>query len=162
MITTNVLFYKKYKQLINIEDYVEWACNMLLKDIDTESIRVVASFNKTDSIFEVEEYFYKALKELGIKEPAPESCARSYIRHVSEMILEGKYDIFGLAYVIYRVVSSLGYPEDLMEWFDISEMIEDITSSTFSTNLFTKEDVKKRIIEQAAIQINVDINSESI
>ncbi|WML34330.1 hypothetical protein [Clostridium sp. OS1-26] len=153
MIVTDILFYKIYKQSVCVDDYINWAYSMLGNNIESEEICIISSFTKSDNIFEVEEYFHKALKNLEVEEPSFDSCSRSYIKHLSEKILNNNEEIFDLAYDIYHIVASLDYPEELMEWYEISEMIDSINYNTFYNEYFTRSDVEEKIIQQAKLQI---------
>lgn len=62
-------------------------------------------------------------------------------------------EIFDLAYDIYHIVASLDYTEELMEWYEISEMIDSINYNTFYNEYFTRSDVEEKIIQQAKLQI---------
>jgi hypothetical protein len=155
MILTDILFYKIYTQQVSVEDYINWACDSLINDIVTENICIISSFAKSDSLFEVESYFHKALDELGIEQPSFESCSKSYIKYLAQGILDGKEDIFELAYKIYKIVAELDFPEELNEWYELSEMIDAVTYNTFYNEYFTKDDVEQRIIEQAQIEVEV-------
>lgn len=152
MINTNVLFYKIYKGIVISEDYIDWAICMLMNDISTPSLDILASFTKPFNIFEVQDYSRRALKELGYDEPDIQESARDYIKYLSHKIINREEDSFALAYEIFGIVSSLSYPNDLMAWYDISEMIDEFNYD--NTTELKKEDVNKRIIKQAKIQIS--------
>lgn len=64
-----------------------------------------------------------------------------------------KEEIFDLAYEIYRIVAELDYPKELMEWLEISEMIDAVNYYTFYIEYFTREDVEEKIIQQAKLQL---------
>ncbi|MEK5038653.1 hypothetical protein [Sporosarcina sp. FSL K6-3457] len=124
---TNALFYKMQREIVSTEDYVNWAHNLLENDVSSPSVNILSSFSFSESIFEVEVYVKRALYELAIQKPNFEICARAYISHLANKII--KEDIpsvtFDLAYMIFRIVSSdLHYPDDLTEWYEISEMID--------------------------------------
>lgn len=125
---TNALFYKIQKGTVITKDYVNWSINLLENDVSSPSVNIISSFLTGESIFEVEEYFNRALNELEIQKPTFEICARAYIGHLANKIIkENNHSFtFDFAYKIYRIVASdLDYPDDLMEWYEISEMIDE-------------------------------------
>ena len=124
---TNALFYKRKKGTISTEDYVNWSHYLLENDVSSPSVNIISSFSYSESIFEVEVYFNRALNELAIQKPTLELCARAYISHLANKIIEANSHsmICDLAYMIYKIVASdLHYPDDLMEWYVVSEMID--------------------------------------
>ncbi|MEK3981464.1 hypothetical protein MKY37_20845 [Psychrobacillus sp. FSL K6-2836] len=125
---TNALFYKIQEGTVSIEDYVNWSHNLLENDVSSTSVSIISSFSFGDSIFEVEVYFNRALNELEIHKPTFEVCSRAYIGHLANKIIQANNHlmIFDLAYMIFRIVSDLHYPDDLMEWYEISEMIDEL------------------------------------
>ncbi len=125
---SNALFYKIQKESVTTEDYIKWSHFLLANQISTPSLNIISSLSFDDNIFEVEDFFKRALKEIGIQAPTFETSARAYIAYLAINILEdvNSPKIFDLAYKIYRIVVELQYPEDLMEWYNISEMIDQL------------------------------------
>ncbi|MGG3798379.1 hypothetical protein [Metabacillus fastidiosus] len=117
-----LLFYKKYKGEVEPVDYINWALKMLENNHFSFSINILSSLREPLNIFEIEDYFRRALKELDLQEPLYEECAEYYIWYLSKQILKDKENALDIAYGIYKVVD---YPENLAEWFNISEMIDD-------------------------------------
>jgi hypothetical protein len=77
----------------------------------------------------VEDYFKRAVRELEIQQPSFEFSARGYIGLLANQIIkeENRSKMFDLAYRIFRIVGTeLYYPNDLIEWYEISEMIDRI------------------------------------
>jgi hypothetical protein len=91
--------------------------------------------------------------ELQIQEPDFETCARGYIRLMSQHILktESHPELFDLANKIFHIVSiELHYPDDLFEWYEISEMIDQYQYGDGSVE-FGIEEIFLRIKKQAKI-----------
>ncbi|MGB3259913.1 hypothetical protein [Paenisporosarcina sp.] len=150
---TNALFYKIEKRTVSTEDYVNWSYNLLENDVSTPSVNIISSFSFGENIFEVEVYFKRALNELAIQKPTFEICARSYIGHLANKIIKAnnKSVTFDLAYMIFRIVASdLHYPDDLMEWYEISEMIDELRYGD-SPKEFNEDGVILRIKNEANI-----------
>ncbi|WP_144553749.1 hypothetical protein [Peribacillus simplex] len=86
-----------------------------------------------------------------IEKPTLEICARAYIGHLAnEIIKENNHSLtFDFAYMIYRIVASdLDYPNDLMEWYEISEMIDELRNGDIPLE-FNENDVISRIKNEA-------------
>ncbi|MFE4354375.1 hypothetical protein ACFVSS_27305 [Peribacillus butanolivorans] len=122
---TFILFYKIHQSNVKPIDYINWALKMLENDCSSFSLNILSSLREPLNIFEVEDYFRNALSELDIQEPSYKECAEFYIQHLSKKILENENNAIDIAYQIYVVVRDLDYPEDLEEWCNISDMIDD-------------------------------------
>ncbi|MFJ8258555.1 hypothetical protein ACIQ4Z_15010 [Peribacillus asahii] len=122
---TPILFYKIYQSDVKPIDYIRWALEMLKNDCTSFSLNILSSLSEPLNIFEVEDYFRRALREINLQEPSFEECAEYYIQYLSKKLLEDKNNAIDLAYKIYEVVGNLDYPEDLDGWYNISDMIDD-------------------------------------
>ncbi|WP_028391412.1 hypothetical protein [Bacillus cihuensis] len=122
---TFILFYKIHHSNVKPIDYINWALKMLESDRSSCSLNILSSLGEPLNIFEVEHYFRKALNELDIQEPSYKECAEFYIQHLSKKIIKDENNAIDIAYQIYVVARDLDYPEDLEEWCNISEMIDD-------------------------------------
>ncbi|WP_163580884.1 hypothetical protein [Gracilibacillus saliphilus] len=56
---------------------------------------------------------------------------------------------------IFHIVMGLQYPEDLMEWFEINEMI-DMLKYDNSPLEFNEKDVKLKIIKEAKLIVEAN------
>ncbi|WP_313893279.1 hypothetical protein [Psychrobacillus sp.] len=154
----NAIFYKIQKGTVSTEDYVNWSHNLLENDVSSPAINIISSYSFGESIFEVEVYFKRALNEMAIEEPASEICARAYIGHLANKILIANNHslAFDLAYMIFWVVSSdLDYPDDLMEWYEISEMIDELRFGDIPTE-FNADGIISRIKNEANIFLGLN------
>lgn len=122
---TKILYYKKFKGIEKPVDYVDWAFTMLENETSTTSLNILASLREPLNIFEVEDYFERALDELRLKEPSYEQCAKYYIRYLLRQIIDDKNNAMNFAYEIYEVVREHFTNEELEIWYEISEMIDD-------------------------------------
>lgn len=82
-------------------DYVNWAFSMLENEFSTTSLNILASMKEPLNIFEVKEYFKRALGELSMAEPSYEECAKYYISNLLRGILDDKNNAINFAYEIY-------------------------------------------------------------
>ncbi|MFZ0576269.1 MAG: hypothetical protein WAM41_02075 [Psychrobacillus psychrotolerans] len=156
---TNALFYKIQKGTVITKDYVNWSINLLENDVSSPSVNIISSFLTGESIFEVEEYFNRALNELEIQKPTFEICARAYIGHLANKIIkENNHSFtFDFAYKIYRIVASdLDYPDDLMEWYEISEMIDEQRNGDIPLE-FNESQVISTIKNEANIFLGLNV-----
>ncbi|WP_417897665.1 hypothetical protein ABN702_15400 [Bacillus haimaensis] len=148
---TPALFYKINKNSVTTSDYILWSHHSLEKGSSSPSLSILSSFSKGDNIFEVEAYFKRAMKELEIEEPCFAECARGYIGFLAEEIIKGNNcaPIFDLAREILLIVATeLDYPDDLMEWYEISELIDRLQYDREALDV-VEEDVLSLIREAA-------------
>ncbi|MGE7688104.1 hypothetical protein ACQKMI_02730 [Lysinibacillus sp. NPDC097214] len=150
---TLLLFYKIYQnQDIKTVDYINWAFTMLENNCSSCSLNILSSLREPLNIFEVEDYFKRALSEMELQEPSYEECARYYILHLSEKILQDKNNVFEIVYDINKVIRDIDYPEDLEEWFIISDMVDEFQYGGNNFKL-TKEELIATIIDEAKSQL---------
>lgn len=142
--------YKIHKGTITAGDYIAWSHQVLEQNIASPSVNIIASLALNTSLFEVEDYFQKALTELQLELPAIESSSRATIALLASEILkeENEAQLAELAQGIFRIVVDLHYPEDLIGWYDISEMQDQLTYDTAPLP-FTREDVHVKMKEEA-------------
>jgi hypothetical protein len=148
---TTALFYKINKNFVVSKDYILWSHHSLKKGISSPSLSILSSFSNEDNIFEVEAYFNRAVKELEIEEPCFADSARGYIGFLAEEIIKADdpSHIFDLAKEIFLIVATeLNYPDDLMKWYDISELIDRLQYDEEAMNV-VEGDVLSLIREEA-------------
>lgn len=137
-------------------DYINWANSMLENDNSTTSLNILVSLREPLNIFEIEEYFKRAMSELSMKEPSNEECAKYYIRHLLKEILNDKNKALNLAYEIYEVVREHFFNEELeiwYIWYEISEMIDDFRYGDNPRN-FTHEFLITIIVHETNKQLS--------
>ena len=115
------LLAENYMRLATHEKFVDWAASSLETGLDTKSIRILASLQKPLFPAEVEDYFYRSLKELDWKLPEPIECVIEYARFFAEEILSGQVSPVEGCRRIYKVVVFLEYPPELMSWLYLDE-----------------------------------------
>lgn len=147
---SQTLAYQIHKGTVSVKDYIAWSHSLLEKNVSSPSVNIIASFAPNANLFEVEDYFQKALKELQLELPAIESSSRAYIALLATEIMreENEVQLAEFAHEIFRIVVDLQYPEDLLAWYSISEMLDRLTYDTVSLD-FTKDNVKAKIKEEA-------------
>ncbi|MCM3399176.1 hypothetical protein [Oceanobacillus profundus] len=147
-----ILCFKKFKGKEKPVDYVNWAYSLWENETRTPSVNILASLREPLNIFEVEDYFNRALGELGIKEPSYEECAKCYIRYLLMQIIDDHNKAINLAYEIYEVVREHFTNEELEIWFEISEMIDDFRYGD-NINKFTEDFIITIIVQEAKKQL---------
>lgn len=153
---TKILYYKRFKGNVMPIDYINWANCMLENENSTTSLNILASLREPLNIFEIEEYFKRALGELSMTEPSNEECAKYYIRHLLRVILNDKNKALNLAYEIYEVVREHFFNEELeiwYIWYEISEMIDDFRYGDNPRN-FTHEFLITIIVHETNKQLS--------
>lgn len=127
-----------------------WSHTLLQNNVSSYSLNIIASLAPNHNLFEVEDYFKKALNELQMELPVIEPSSRAYIALLASEILreENETELFHLAQEIFGVVVDLQYPEDLIEWYNMSEMLDRLNYDTAPLD-FNKDDVKAKIKEEA-------------
>lgn len=148
------LFYKIYQNHKDIKsvDYINWALTMLEDNCSSFSLNILSSLSEPLNIFEVEDYFRRALSEMELQEPSYEECARYNILQLSEKLLQDKKNVFEIVYDINLVIRDIDYPEDLKEWFIISDMVDEFQYGGNDFNL-TKQEVITAIMDEAKNQL---------
>ena len=125
---TSLLFYKIQKGTISTGDYISWSHSLLGEGISSPSLTILSSCSSTDNIFEIESYFRRTLEELQIEQPTFEAGARARIESLAMKIMESEDDdhryIYHLTDRIFKVVIELNYPEDLISWIELSELMD--------------------------------------
>lgn len=155
-IDTKILYFKKFKGEEMPIDYINWANSMLENDNSTTSLNILVSLREPLNIFEIEEYFKRAMSELSMKEPSNEECAKHYIRHLLKEILNDKNNAINLAYEIYEVVREHFFNEELeiwYIWYGISEMIDDFRYGDNPSNI-THEFLISIIVHETKKQLS--------
>jgi len=132
---TPILFYKIHQGEVIPIDYINWALKMLENNNDSFSLNILSSLSEPFNIFEVEDYFKRALWELKMQEPTFEECAEYYIQQLAKRILKEENSAIDLAYKIYEIVRELDNCDGLEEWYNISEMIDDFQYGDNISNL---------------------------
>lgn len=154
---TNMLYYKIYEGDVKSCDYIKWAMNMLENDCSSDSLNVLSALGEPLNIFEVEDYFRRASREIELRKPSCEECTQYYMNHLLKTILEDKNNAVEVAYEVYEVIREQGYTGDLSKWFEISEMIDDFRYGDNVTNI-TRVSLISTIVEEANNQLRKSKN----
>lgn len=132
---TEVLYFKKLEGTVLAIDYIEWAFTMLHNRMSTPSLNILASLTEPLNIFEVEDYFNRALYELDITEPSYEDSAKHYVRYLLRQIVDDPGLAIENAYKVYTIARDHFLDEEQDRWYEISELIDDVLYGDNSKNI---------------------------
>lgn len=118
---TNKMLAERYLGTATHEDYVDWAVACLQADLDTKNIRILASLRNAASPSEVEDYFNRCLKDLGLTMPDRRECLFEYARGLAQQIVSGDLAPLDGCRQIYRIVRELGFPGEMIPWVYLDE-----------------------------------------
>lgn len=106
------------------EDYVEWARACLAANVDSKSMRILASLQKPLYSSEVDDYFYRSLNELGWTMMEERECLFRYAGQVAQQILSNVLPPLEGCRKIYHIADALEYPNDLIAWLYLDEGLD--------------------------------------
>lgn len=149
---TYILFYKIYEGKDEPVDYWNWAFKMIESEFSSPSLYILSSLTEPLNIFEVKDYFNKAVKELRIEKPTQEECAKYLICNLLSRIIEDQTKAIDYAYEVYKLVREHFINEELDIWYEISEMIDDFRYGDNIENI-TMDLLTSKIIQEAKKQI---------
>ncbi|MGY3190165.1 hypothetical protein [Lysinibacillus sp. RS5] len=152
---TKILYYKIFEKKVEPIDYVNWACEMLANGISSTSLNILSSLREPLNIFEVEDYFYRAVKEIDIQEPSHEYCAKYFIRYLLKQIIDDEYKAIDNAYEIYKVIREHFINDEWNVWYEISEMIDDYQFGDNVMNI-TGKSLISSIVNEANKQLKLN------
>jgi hypothetical protein len=113
------------ERFLGKQNVSDWALNCLEKGFDSKSLRMLAPMSRFDSAAELNEFFQRALKELGWDNIGEESFLMRYAEILAQEIVENKIDPIKASRDIYQILRDLDYPTELHGWYEIDEMIWD-------------------------------------
>lgn len=132
---TTILYYKIYSMTATSKDYISWAFHMLEHNHSSYSINVLSSLSETANIFEVENYFRRAVNEIQLPEPSYNACTIHYLQHLAKQILLDETRAIDHAYEIYEIMREMDEAPCYTTWYEISELIDDYRYGDNPTNL---------------------------
>lgn len=153
----NVLYYKKFEGNVRSVDYVVWACSMLENEFSSPSLSlsILASLEEPLNIFEVEQFFERAKRELKLTQPTYEESVEGYVQYLLQQILLDKQKAIEIAYDIYTILREHFDNEKVYRWYEISEMIDDFQYGDNVKNI-TQDLLVKVILQEANNQLERD------
>lgn len=149
---TKMLYYKIFEKKVEPVDYINWAIKMIENSDTSTSLNILSSLSEPLNIFEVEDYFNRAVRELGVEEPSQDDCSKYYFWYLVKQITDNESNAINYAYEIYQVVREEFVSEELNVWYEISAMIDDYQ---YGDNVegITREALITSIVKEAKKQL---------
>jgi hypothetical protein len=130
--STKVLFGRQALGRTFSEDYIDWAYEMLEQDYDTPQLRILAGLDRRSSMFEVDEYFKKSLKELSIEPLEPKAAVRAYACDIAQQIIDGQFPASRQTMKALRQLwLDSEYDDDYDIWSDLDEACDYLSWGDF-------------------------------
>ena len=125
------VFGRRAMNRVTAADYVEWATGMLTDGNDSPNLRVLAGLDERGSVFEAEEHFRKALRELQIPEPDETGKLRAYACHLARQILDGTLAAEAGVKALYQVCLATDYARPFMVWLYLDDALDSIRAGDY-------------------------------
>lgn len=140
------LYYKKYTDTVKESDYVEWANHYLYMDV--LEIKKLASMREPFNLFEIEEMFDRAMKEIQREAPSKELCLNDHIKNLHSQLLMPNVEAVSIVREIYSCTIDHDLFEEQMNWQGISDAIDDFQYGD-NQHRYTQEQIDEMIIAHA-------------
>jgi hypothetical protein len=114
---------KRALGIAHVKDYADWAESLLCDGVDSQNAAILVGLglNQYPDSEEVEKYFQRCLKELGLHIPSNEECIKYYAKYLCEQILAGGVEPEnGLS-----LLESLFFPSDYAPIYSIWDELSD-------------------------------------
>jgi hypothetical protein len=129
-LSTAVIFGRRAMIRITAGDYVDWATGMLTEGHDSPNLRMLAGFDEHGSVFEAEEHFSRALRELQIPEPDTAGKLKAYACDLARQILDGRLAPQAGVKALYEVCLATQYARPFMVWLYLDDALDDIKAGS--------------------------------
>ena len=100
---------------------IEWATRLILEGIETEALMILASMSYPLNDFEIEEYFNRALGDLGIERPSSTYSIWRYAELIAREAIHGKITPSEAAFLLKELNIPLDYPEHLSAFVELDD-----------------------------------------
>jgi hypothetical protein len=129
--STATIFGRRAMNRVSAADYVAWATGMLVDGHDSPTLRVLAGLDERGSVFETEEYFSRALRELQIPEPDEAGKMRAYAYDLARQILGGTLAAEEGVRALYQICLASGYARPFMVWLYLDDALDSIKAGDY-------------------------------
>ncbi len=145
------------------KDYTEWAESLLYEDVDSENVAILASmgYERDPDSEEIETYFQKSLKDLGLGLPSDKDGLKIYAKALCEQIVSGDLEPEKGVGILDGFFTVSDYEAIYSIWDELSEdlwMINDRQACYFNSGLTFEN--KPNYIKDVAAQFIVLLDSE--
>jgi hypothetical protein len=137
------------------KDYTEWAESLLYEDVDSENVAILASLDceRDPDSEEVEAYFQKSIKDLGLTLPDEKESQKTYAKALCEQIISGELEPEKGVCILESFYSKSDYEAIYSIWDGLSEdlwMLNDRDGCIFNSGLTIEN--KHEYIKGVAVQ----------
>ena len=130
-LSTATVFGRRAMNRVTAADYVEWATGMLTDGHDSRNLRMLAGLDERGSVFEAEEHFSKALRELRIPEPDETGKLRAYSCDLARQIVDGTLAAEAGVKALYQVCLATDYARPFMIWLYLDDALDSIRAGEY-------------------------------
>ncbi len=137
------------------KDYTDWAESLLYEDVESENVAILASmgYERDPDSEEIEAYFLKSLKDLGLSLPDEKKGLKIYANALCEKIVSGDLEPEKGVNILESFYSKSDYEAVYSIWNELSEdlwMINDSDGCIFNTGLSAEN--KSEYVKAVAAQ----------
>ena len=109
------------------EDYIDWAVDLLVAGRDTPSLRVLAGLNATHERSDIEEYFLRTCRELGLQPLEVSDNPRDAVLLVKRLYRSGTLSPEETLHYMSRLYQLSECSDPLLQpWFTLREALADL------------------------------------
>lgn len=145
---------KSFYGTLSVRDFSDWAVTRIEQGKDSKNICILASMYDAQSYFDIEDYFYRSLQELGWNFPNKEECLERYAKFIAQKIVDGEIEPFQGCAIMREINNSLGHPANLSHWISLYWAGDDLD---LEGQILTNEEFNKRIIQEAKRYLSGEI-----
>ena len=147
-LTTAALFFARATHRLSAPEYVEWAASKLDRDFDSPSLRILAGLDG-GSVSEAEDYFSRALQELGIAEPDLDAIIREYACELCRGIVGGKLETRRAVGILNQICIASKYQQDFRVWIQLDYALANLEKGDYPHALLTTGNFEETVRAEA-------------
>lgn len=128
--STTDIFGRRAVALVTATDYVDWAEGMLLEGHDARHLRMLAGLDRGASVFEGEDLFLRAVRELGLAEPADPLMAHAC--DLARRLASGELPARPTVRALFKLwVLSDCARRELSEWMALDDALDSLEAGVY-------------------------------
>ena len=151
MVSTNRLFVDQALERICAQQCVDWAVNMLMSDVDTPHVRMLAAQTPPYNHFELAALRDQAFRELSIQYPGPERAVTLYTAERLQGALVGNLAWPEVLFDLRDIDVANGHSRELQPFYLLAHAYEDLMAGEeqWYWDEATRDNILKIVREQA-------------
>ena len=158
-LSTRALFGKRALSKLSASDYVDWAIEMLVQGYDSHALCILAGFERSASVFEADDYFQRAVVELGLSSPDDSSAVRAYACEIAQQVVVGQLAGQEGVRALYQICRATEYDRDYLIWLELDDALDSLLAGEHpytyeSATLENFDRVAKQEAEKFIAQMN--------